>query len=135
MSTWRDSRSRAARHRDARVAQRRRRRVVDDLYDVARRAAPNARRCRHELLLISRVSPLRAQLLEVASLVRCTGEPDPECLIELHRLLADGCASPLLNPDVPAEALGQILDGARRTLRKQLADTRHVAPFRTSTPP
>jgi hypothetical protein len=98
------------------AARRRRTRVADGLYSVARHAAPRARRRRHELLLISRAAAARTALLEVAALVRCSTDPSPECMAELHTLLTSGCDSPLYNPDVPAQQLVAILDRARATL-------------------
>jgi hypothetical protein len=48
--------------------------------------------------------PVRADLLEIAALLECTSAPDPGCVAVLHRLLTDGCASPLFNRDVhPSE--------------------------------
>jgi hypothetical protein len=100
----------------ARAAQRRRLQVADGLCRVARHAAPRARRRRHELLLISRAAAVRTTLLEVAALIRCSTDPDPECIADLHTLLTSGCDSPLLNPDVPAQQLRATLERARTTL-------------------
>jgi hypothetical protein len=102
--------------RSARSARRRRMRVADGLCYVARRAGPQARRRRHELLLVSRAAAVRAALLEVAALVRCSPDPDPDCIAELHNLLTNGCDSPLYNCDVPADQLGATLTRAREVL-------------------
>jgi hypothetical protein len=104
------------RRRTARAMQRRRFRVANGLCNVARRAAPRARRRRHELLLISRAAAVRTSLLEIAALVRCSADPDPNCIADLHTLLTSGCDSPLYNPDVPAEQLAATLSRARTTL-------------------
>lgn len=100
----------------ARATERRRHWVANGLYRVARHAAPRARRDRHELLLIPRAAAVRTALLEVATLVRCSTDPDGECIADLYRLLTSGCDSPLYNPDVPAEQLAATLDRARIAL-------------------
>jgi hypothetical protein len=102
--------------RGARAARRRRRHVADGLCYVARNAGPRTRRRRNEILLVSRAAAVRIALLQVAALVRCCTDPDPECITELHRLLTSGCDSPLYNPDVPAGQLGATLERARTTL-------------------
>jgi hypothetical protein len=98
--------------RGARPSRRRRLQVADGLCRVARYAAPGARQRRHELLLISRAAAVRPALLEVAALVRCSTDPDPECIADLHTLLSSGCDSPLYNRTVPAEHLEATLDRA-----------------------
>jgi hypothetical protein len=102
------------------AARRRRLQVADGLCYVARRAAPQARRRRHDLMLISRAAAARTALLEVAALVRCSTNPDPECIADLRTLLTSGCDSPLYNPDVPAAQLDETLDRARSMLSTQL---------------
>jgi hypothetical protein len=68
------------------------------------------------MLVISRASPVRRELLEVAALVRCSSDPDPACLAELHELLTSGLDSPLYNRRVPAAQLAQTLNRARDAL-------------------
>jgi len=104
------------RRRGVRAAEQRRLQVADGLCSVARHAAPRARRRRHGVLMISRATPVRSELLAVAALVRCSAHPDPDCITELHALLTNGCDSPLYNPDVPAEELEATLDRAHATL-------------------
>jgi hypothetical protein len=43
-------------------------------------SAPRGR----EVLLISRAAAVRSALLEVAALVRCSADLDPECIADLH---------------------------------------------------
>jgi hypothetical protein len=97
-----------------RASDRRRREVADGLCAVARRAAGGRRQ--YEMLLISRATSLRSELLEVAALVRCSSNPDPECLAELHELLTSGLDSPLYNRRVPAGQLAETLNRARDAL-------------------
>ena len=79
------------------------------------RRARAARR-RHELLLIPRAAAVRIELLEIAALIRCSPDPDPNCIADLYTLLTSGCDSPLYNPGVPAEQLRATLDRARAML-------------------
>jgi hypothetical protein len=56
------------------------------------------------VLLHDRVALVRADLLEIAELLEQAPDAEPRCVTELHRLLTDGCESPLFNPDVhPSE--------------------------------
>jgi hypothetical protein len=56
------------------------------------------------VLLHERVALVRADLLDIAALLERERHPDPGCVLALHRLLTDGCASPLYNHDVhPSE--------------------------------
>jgi hypothetical protein len=102
--------------RRARAARRRQRHVADGLCYIARSVGPRTRRRRNELLLVSRAAAVRVALLQVAALVRCSTNPDPECITELHTLLTSGCDSPLYNPDVPAEQLTATLERAHTML-------------------
>jgi hypothetical protein len=103
-----------------RVSSRHRLQIADRLCEVARHAAPRARRRRHELLLIPRAAAARPLLLEVAALVRWSVDPDPDCIAELHTLLTSGCDSPLYNADMPAAKLGEALHRARAVLEAHL---------------
>lgn len=82
-----------------------RRRLVRSLRELARRASlGDAPRRRFEVLLRERVAPVRGELLEIAALLDHDRQPDPGCVVALHRLLTDGCASPLYNRDIhPSE--------------------------------
>jgi hypothetical protein len=72
---------------------------------LANRRPPRDGACRRfEVLLDDRLALVRADLLEIASLLERASQPDPWCLTTLHRLLTDGCESPLYNRDVhPSE--------------------------------
>jgi hypothetical protein len=110
-SSWPSSRDDAAtkraRRRDGsrRVSSRARRRLVKSLKSLANRTPPrDAARRRFEVLLHERVALVRADLLEIAALLEQTPDPDPWCVVALHRLLTDGCESPLYNAEVhPSE--------------------------------
>ncbi len=81
------------------------RRLVGSLRRLADRESPRvAARRRFEVLLPDRVDSVRADLLEIAALLERASEPDPGCVTALHRLLTDGCESPLYNADLhPSE--------------------------------
>jgi hypothetical protein len=51
-------------------------------------------------LLTDRVAAVRDELLEVALIVEHRDDLDPSRMAALHRLLTDGCESPLYNRDV-----------------------------------
>jgi hypothetical protein len=69
-----------------------------------RRPPRDAARRRFEVLLHDRVALVRSDLLQIAAALEHEPQPDPGCVTELHRLLTDGCRSPLYNPDVhPSE--------------------------------
>jgi hypothetical protein len=67
-----------------------------DPHPLVRRRAP---------LLHHRAAGVRAELLELAIALERAQDPAPESVAALHRLLADGCGSPLYNADVPAREL------------------------------
>jgi hypothetical protein len=78
-----------------------RRRLVRSLRQLA---SHTSRHRRFDVLLHDRVAPIRGDLLEIAALLERELRPDPGCVVALHRLLTDGCASPLYNRDVhPSE--------------------------------
>ncbi|MGN6869141.1 MAG: hypothetical protein ACTHMY_12145 [Solirubrobacteraceae bacterium] len=89
----------------SRVSARAHRRLVRSLESLANRQPPSDRvRRRFEVLLYDRVALVRADLLEIATLLEHEPEPDPGCVAALHRLLTDGCESPLYNAEVhPSE--------------------------------
>ena len=81
-----------------------RRRLVRSLRRLASRRSPRDAARRFEVLLHERVDLVRDDLLEIAALLERELDPDPGCIVALHRLLTDGCASPLYNRDVhPSE--------------------------------
>ncbi len=55
---------------------------------------------RGETLLVSRVAAVRTDLLQIASLLERTDDPDPMSMGALSELLANGCDSPLYNADI-----------------------------------
>jgi hypothetical protein len=112
-SSWRSSHAdapataRARRGGGAgRVSPRARRRLVASLRNLANRTPRrNATRHRFEVVLNDRLPGVRTDLLEIAALLEHAPEPEPRCVAELHRLLTDGCESPLYNPDVHVSEL------------------------------
>lgn len=92
------------------MSPRTRRRLVASLRNLASREAPRGgTRRRFEVLLHDRVALVRADLLEIAALLEQAPDPEPWCVTELHRLLTDGCESPLFNRDVhPSELQASI---------------------------
>ena len=88
-----------------RVSARARRRLVGSLRRAANhRPSRDPARRRFEVLLGDRLQLVRSDLMEIAALLECAPDPDPECVRTLHRLLTDGCESPLYNLDVhPSE--------------------------------
>src|SRR5690349_5118137 len=86
--------------RAGRVSPRTLRRLVASLRKLASVESPRGgTRRRFEVLLPDRVAFVRTDLLEIAELLEQSPDPDPRCVTELHRLLTDGCESPLFNPD------------------------------------
>jgi hypothetical protein len=55
---------------------------------------------RRQTLLSHRAGAVRSELLQIAAALEHTHDPNPSSLIELHQLLANGCDSPLYNPDI-----------------------------------
>jgi hypothetical protein len=85
----------------------------------AARADPLDRR--REALPCDRVRSVSGQLLEIASLLERSTDPDPRPAAELHKLLKDGCESPLYNPDVHESELRATV----HYLRSALATSEH----------
>ena len=75
----------------------------------------------HEVLLCDRVRRVRDQLLDIAWLLEHSTDPDPRPVSELHKLLKDGCESPLYNPDIHESELRATL----HYLRSALATNQH----------
>lgn len=71
---------------------------------------------RRGLLLCDRVIAAQAELLEVADLLEHSDGPDPEAVATVHRLLTDGCESPLFNRSVHESELRAALHFARDRL-------------------
>lgn len=94
-----------------------RRRLVRSLRRLATRTPPRHAACRRfEVLLHERVALVRADLLEIAALLEHQPDPHPGCVLALHRLLADGCASPLYNHDIHPSELKSTLYYVRSRL-------------------
>jgi hypothetical protein len=55
---------------------------------------------RRQTLLPHRAGAVRSELLQIAAALEHTANPNPASLTELHQLLANGCDSPLYNPDI-----------------------------------
>jgi hypothetical protein len=95
-------RTRLAARKEARLISARNRRV---LAQWARRTAnrttdPHPFARRREALLDYRAAAVRTELLEIAAVLERTHEPHPACFAALRTLLANGCDSPLYNPDI-----------------------------------
>jgi hypothetical protein len=84
--------------------------VVRQLRRIARsRPEPDPLRRHYVLHQQDRVAAVRDELLELAALIEQARDIDPECLVEVRRLLTSGCDSPLYNPDIhPSEMLAAL---------------------------
>jgi hypothetical protein len=71
---------------------------------------------RRESLLAYRVAAVRTELLEIAALIEHTRSPDPGRVATIRDLLANGCASPLYNPDIHISELHATLHYIRSGL-------------------
>ena len=94
--------------------ERQRRVIVQWLRRTANRAVePHPIVRRRHALLHYRVAAVRTDLLEIATTLERSVDPDPGCIATLHRLLADGCDSPLYNPDIHVSELRATLHHVR----------------------
>ena len=108
-----------ARTRARRVSARHRRMLARWLRRTASHTPePDPVRRRRELLLCDRVAAVRAELHEVALMLEHADDPDPTCVAALHRLLSDGCGSPLYNPDLHISELRATLYYLRSALSR-----------------
>jgi len=64
-------------------------------------------------LLHHRAAAVRSELLEIAAMIEHAHDPDPASITALHTLLANGCDSPLYNPDIHVSELRATLYGVR----------------------
>jgi hypothetical protein len=96
---------------------RNRRALADGL---RRTAAPNQPPRRFDCcpVLTDRVATVRSELLELASALEQTHDPDPTCVALIHELLTNGC-SPLYNLNLPADDLHIALSRARAGIANQ----------------
>jgi len=76
-------------------------------------------RRRHEALLHDRAVAVHRDLLEIASMLERTPYADPGAITTLHALLANGCDSPLYNPDIHISELRATLQHVRARLMTQ----------------
>ena len=100
-----------------RHAERKRRVVVRWLRRSANRAedADPIRR-RPEALLHYRAATVRTDLLEIAALLERAHTPNPACVATLHKLLTNGCDSPLYNANIDVYELRATLEQVRAGL-------------------
>jgi hypothetical protein len=107
----------AARKRARLTSSRHRRAIARWLRRTARHSRePHPLARRRETLLNYRVAVVRAELLEIAAIVEHAPDLDPACIGELHELLANGCDSPLYNPDIHISELQATLHHIRVSL-------------------
>jgi hypothetical protein len=97
---------------------RRRRRLVAGL----RRAANSIpTRSRHTALLQDRVATVRHELLELALILEHSDDLDASWIFAIHRLLTDGCESPLYNREIHISELRATLYYLRNAHRLEPA--------------
>ena len=60
---------------------------------------------RHAVLLHDRVAVVKDELLELAHMLEHGGDVDGSWMLDVHRLITDGCESPLYNRDVHVSEL------------------------------
>jgi hypothetical protein len=95
---------------------RQRRALAADLRSMVEertRTAPSLQPVAVQLALPDRIRARRRDLLELADLVERTERPDPVAVARTAWLIRDALHSPLHNPAVPAEALGDAIHHAR----------------------
>jgi hypothetical protein len=101
-------------HWRQRRAEHERRVIVQWLRRTANRTdEPHPIARRGQALLHYRAAAVRTELLELAAALERAQNPDPACLATLHELLANGCDSPLYNPDIHVSELRATLHYAR----------------------
>lgn len=72
----------------------------------ARRAAtPISKPSRYTVLLHDRAAAVREQLLEIALILESGDDLDASWMLETHKLLTDGCDSPLYNREIHVSEL------------------------------
>ena len=98
-------------------AEHQRRVIVQWLRRTANRTdEPHPIARRRQALLHYRAAAVRIELLEIAATLEHTHNPDPDCIAALHDLLANGCDSPLYNPDIHVSELRATLHYVRSRL-------------------
>jgi hypothetical protein len=112
-----------------RTADRKRRVLVKWLRRTANHTdPPHPIARRRQTLLSHRAGAVRSELLQIAAALERTHDPNPTTLTELHQLLANGCDSPLYNPDIHISEL-------RATVHYLRAGLLTHDPHKDSTPP
>jgi hypothetical protein len=97
-----------------RRAEHRRRMIVSWLRRTADRSRePNPIARRRQPLLHYRVAAVRTELLEIAAALERAQNPAPASVETLRALLANGCDSPLYNPDIHVSELHATLHHVR----------------------
>lgn len=76
-------------------------------------------------MLADRVAAVRPELLELADALQHSPDVDPTSVALLHELLANGCRSPLYNPNVHAEELHARLTRVRAGIAAPPTDDAH----------
>jgi hypothetical protein len=111
-------RSRRAERKQARLISARNRRMLAKwLRRTANRTArPRPLTRTPEPLLHYRAAAVRTDLLDIAAILEHTPNPDPARVAALHDLLANGCDSPLYNPDIHISELHATLHHVRSGL-------------------
>ena len=100
-----------------RRAEHRRRVIVHWLRRTANRAEePHPIARRRQPLLHYRAAAVRTELLEIAAALERAQNPDPAAVATLRELLANGCDSPLYNPDIHVSELHATLHHVRAGL-------------------
>ena len=100
-------------------AERERRMIVKLLRRTANRTEqPHPIARRRQALLHYRAAAVRTELLEIAVTLERAHTPDPACVATLHELLANGCDSPLYNPDIHVSELRATLHYVRAGLAR-----------------
>jgi hypothetical protein len=98
----------------ARASRRKRRRLAASLRRAARSGSTTSRRT---VLLQDRAAAVSEELLEIALMLEHADDLDASSVLAVHRLLTDGCASPLYNRDVHISELRATLYYVRRGRR------------------
>ncbi|MBV8998777.1 MAG: hypothetical protein JO304_06940 [Solirubrobacterales bacterium] len=102
--------------RNERTAARERRVLVKWLRRTAKRARKPEPIPHRQTLLHYRAAAVRMELLEIAAMLERTRDPDPASIKALRELLANGCDSPLYNPDIHISELRATLHTVRKVL-------------------
>lgn len=110
--------TRRAERKQARlIGARNRRTLARWLRRTANRAEPPRALARTpEPLLHYRAAAVRTDLLEIAAILEHTRKPDPARVAAVRDLLANGCDSPLYNPDIHISELHATLHYVRSGL-------------------